>query len=41
MGPKNWDYAFYKTLLKLNKNKDTAEIDLLYKNDLPVATGNI
>ncbi|WP_348736671.1 GNAT family N-acetyltransferase [Spiroplasma endosymbiont of Ammophila pubescens] len=41
MGPKSWDYAFYKTLLKLNKNKNTVEIDLLYKNDLPAATGNI
>lgn len=41
MGPKSWDYAFYKTLLKLNKDKDIAEIDLLYKNDFPAATGNI
>lgn len=41
MGPKSWDYAFYKTLLKLNKDKGVAEIDLLYKNDLPAATGNI
>lgn len=41
MGPKSWYYAFYKTLLKLNKNKDTAEIYLLYKNNIPAATGNI
>ncbi len=41
IGKKSWDYAFYKNLLKLNKNKDTDEISLLYKNDLTAANGNI
>ncbi|AGM24925.1 GNAT family N-acetyltransferase [Spiroplasma chrysopicola] len=41
LGPKSWDYLFYKTLLKLNKDDDIAEIDLLYKNDQPAVTGNI
>ncbi|WP_368487006.1 GNAT family N-acetyltransferase [Spiroplasma sp. DGKH1] len=40
-GPKSWDYAFYKTLLKLNKDETICQIDLLYKNNLPAGTGNI